>query len=122
MEIPKYLRVITEQLDTALSQLEDNFPEEVGPSAHFIPLLHARVTYLSGTLTLALDNYNGVTLANRTKRSLISGIGQLSHMLFVTAMSENVVELREKFNQLISFASAQNKLIHLNSQNRRSKT
>ncbi len=38
-------------------------------------------------------------------------------MLFETAMGEDIVELREKFNQLTSFASAQNKLIHLNFQN-----
>ncbi len=32
-------------------------------------------------------------------------------------MNEDFVDLREKFNQLNSFTSAQNKLIHLNSQN-----
>ncbi len=36
-------------------------------------------------------------------------------MLFGTAMKEDVVELREKFYQLTSLASAQNKLITLNS-------
>ncbi len=114
VEAPPYLRLITEQLDAALSQLEDNFPEEMGTSAHFLPLFHARVTYLSDMLTFALDNYNGITLANRTKCGLINDTGQLSRMLFETAMNEKL-ELREKINQLTSFASSQNKLIYLNS-------
>ncbi len=48
--------------------------------------------------------------------SFIDGIGHLSRMLFGTAMNEDVVELKEQFNPL-TFASAQTKLIHLNSQN-----
>ncbi len=63
----------------------------MGTSAHFLPLLDERVTYLNDTLTLVLDNYNGITLANRIKRGLISGNGQLSLMLFGTAMNEDVV-------------------------------
>ncbi len=85
---PTLVEVPTEQLDAALSQLEDNFPEEMGASAHFPPLLHGRVTYLNDTLKLALDNYNSITLVNRTKRGLINGTGQISRMLFGTAMNE----------------------------------
>ncbi len=117
MEVPTYLRVITKQRNAVLSQGKDNFPEEVGTSAYFFHLLHVRVTYLSDTLTLALDNHNDFTLAKSTKRGLITGIGQFSGMLFGNAINEDVVELREIFNQLNSFASARNKLIHLNSQN-----
>ncbi len=105
VEVLANLRIVTEQLNAALSQFENNFPEEVGTSA----LLNARVTYINETLTLALDNYDGINLANRAKRSPIDGIGQISRMLFGTAMNEDVVKLREKLNQLTSFASAQNK-------------
>ncbi len=49
--------------------------------------------------------------------ALRDGAGQLSSMLFGTVMNEDVLDLREKLNQLASFASAHNKLIHLNSQN-----
>ncbi len=116
MEVPTNLRLITDQLDTALSQFENNFPEEVGAYTHFLPLLHALVTYLNDTLTLALGNYNGINLPNYTKRGLVDGTGQLPHMLFGTAMNEDVMELREKFNHLTSFASAENKLIYLSSE------
>ncbi len=88
----------------------------MGTPAHFLPLLHARLTYLNDTFTFALENYNGISLANRTKRGLIDGIGQLSRTLFGNAMKEEG-EFRGKFYQLISFPSAQNKLTHLNSQN-----
>lgn len=46
LEVPTYMRVITKQLDAALSQLKDNFPEEVGRAAHFL-LLHARANYFN---------------------------------------------------------------------------
>ncbi len=36
VEVPTYLTVITEQLDAVLSQLEDNFPEEVVTSGYFL--------------------------------------------------------------------------------------
>ncbi len=98
VEVPTNLTVITKQLNDALSQLEDNFPEEVGSSADFLPLLHVRVTYLNDPLTFALENYNGITLVKRTKRGLINCIGQLFHMMFGTAMNEDLVELRKKLN------------------------
>ncbi len=79
---------------SALSQLEDNFPEV--RTSHFLPHLHTRVTYLNATIILAMDNNNGITLTNRTKRGFMNGIGQPSRMLFGTAMNEDVVELREQ--------------------------
>ncbi len=66
---------------------------------------------------LALNKYNGINLVNCTKRSRIDGIGQLTRVLFATAIDEAVVELPEKFNQLTSFANVQEKLIHINSRN-----
>ncbi len=96
-----------------LSQLEDNFPKELGTSAHFLSPSSSSLfsmTYLNDTLTLALGNYNGNILVNRIKRGLINVTGQFSCRLYGTAVNEDVVELREKFNRLTSFASARNKL------------
>ncbi len=72
-------------------------PQRANPLGHGIPII--------------MDNYN------RTKRGLIDSIGQSSWMLFGTAINKGVLELREKSNHLASFASAQNKPIHLKSQN-----
>ncbi len=38
-------------------------------------------------------------------------------MFFGTAMNEDVEELRDRYNHLVSLASAHNKAIHLNSRN-----
>ncbi len=54
---------------------------------------------------------------NRMKRGLVDGIGQLSRMLFGTAMNEDVEQLREQYNQITSVASTNNKAIHLNNRN-----
>ena len=58
------------------------------------------------TITLPLENYIGLTVTNCTKRGLIDGIGKLSQMLFGTAMNE---ELRDRYNQLMNVAKANNK-------------
>ncbi len=52
-------------------------------------------------------------LSIHTEQGLINGLGQLSRMLFGNAMNKDVVELRENFNQLASYASAQNNYINL---------
>lgn len=53
-------------------------------------------------LTHALDSYGGATLYKNTKRGLSGGIGKLSPLLFESAMNEDVIELRDNFNQLVS--------------------
>ncbi len=83
----------------------------------FFRLLRPRVEFVNETPSLALDNYRNFPLAHRPKRGLFDGIGQLSRMLFGTAMNEDVEELRDRYNHLVSLASAQNKTIILNSSN-----
>ncbi len=80
-----------------------------------LSLLRYRVTYVNHSLTDILDSYGGLTSSHRAKRGLINGLGQLSRMLFGTAMDEDIVELRQKFNSLIAYASSQSKVITLNS-------
>ena len=52
---------------------------------------------MNETVTLALDNYDGVHDSN--PKSFVDAIGQLSGTLFVTAMNEDVEKLREQNNQ-----------------------
>ena len=49
-------------------------------------------------MTLALENYKGLTVTNHTKRGLTDGIGKLSQMLFRIALNEYVVELRDRYS------------------------
>ncbi len=66
-------------------------------------------------LNITLDNYADPSFTNRTKRGLINGLGQLTRMLFGTAMDEDVEDLRERYNHLASLAANQNKAIDMNS-------
>ncbi len=66
---------------------------------------------MNETLTLAFENYHGFPLSGRQKRGFIDGIGNLSRMLFGTAMNEDVEELRDRYNHLALLASAHNKAI-----------
>ncbi len=74
-----------------------------------------RLRYLNETLNIAVDNYTDPSFSNRTKRGLINVPGQLSRMLFGTAMDEDVEDLRERHNHLASLAANQNKAINMNS-------
>ncbi len=78
-------------------------------------MMHERLRYLNETLNTALDNYTEPSFSNRTKRSLINGLGQLSNMLFGTAMDGDVQDHREKYNPLTLLAANQNKVINMNS-------
>lgn len=59
-----------------------------------LPLLHARVTYLNDSITLALENYYGLDVSTLPMPGLFHGCGHLSRMLFGTAMNEDVEELK----------------------------
>ncbi len=79
-----------------------------------VTLLHARLSCLNDTISLASDTYNG---PSRAKRGLIDGIGKLSRMLFGTAMDEDVEHLRERYNHQTSIASTNYRAIHINCPN-----
>ena len=98
MEIPGWLRDVARSLKSTLWRLKknDSFQSEV-----MLSLLHVRIQYVNDTITSALENNKGLTVTNRTKRGLIDGIGKLSQMLFGTAMNKDVVELRDRYNQLV---------------------
>ncbi len=60
--------------------------------------------YLNETLNIALDNYADPSSSNRTNRGLINGLGQLTRMLFGTAMDRDVMDRRERYYLLSSLA------------------
>ena len=104
-------------LTSTLWRLKKEFPNDSLQSGVMLSLLHVQIQYVNDTITSALENYRGLTVTNRTKRGLIDGIGKLSQMLFGTAMNEDVVELRDKYNQLVNVTKANNKAINLNCRN-----
>ncbi len=70
---------------------------------------------MNETLTLALENYHGFPLLHHHKRGFFDGLGQFSRMLFVTAVNEDVEELRDRYNHLSLLESAHKKAILFNS-------
>ncbi len=95
-------------MDSVLAQLEDRMHKFQGKLSDqtLVTLLHARLSYLNDTISLASDTYIGLNRPSRAKCGLIDGIGKLSCMLFGMAMDEDVQQLRERYNHLTSIASA----------------
>ncbi len=97
VDMPGRLRPLTDQVTELVSQLDRNAPKD-GVTRK----MHERLRYLNETLNIALDNYADPSFSNSTKRGLINGLGQLSRLLFGTAMDEDVENLRERYNHLAS--------------------
>ncbi len=118
-KIPSRLERVLEQMDSALAQLEDRRHKFQGKLSDqtLVTLLHARLSYLNDTISLASDTYIGLNGPSRAKRGLIDGIGKLSRMLFGTAMDEDVEQLRERYDHLTSIDSANYRAIHINCRN-----
>ena len=115
--IPGKLREVASQLNATLWHLEKELPERAGEPYAILSLLHARTRYVMDTVISAVEKYEGLSVTNRMKSGLIDGIGKLSRMLFGTAMNEDVEDLRDKYNQLLTIAKANNKAISLNCRN-----
>ncbi len=89
-DMPGRLRTLMDQVTDLVLQLEQNAHKD-----GVMRTMHERLRYLNETLNIALDNYADPSFSNRTKRGLINGLGQLSRMLFGTAMDEDVQDLWE---------------------------
>ncbi|MPD00937.1 hypothetical protein E2C01_096443 [Portunus trituberculatus] len=68
VEIPERLRDVARRLNAVLETLEKEFTDVSGEPTEILSLLHARVRYVNDTVTLALENYEGLSVTNRTKR------------------------------------------------------
>ncbi len=100
VDMPGRLRTLMDQATELVLQLERNAPKD-----GVTRMMHKCLLYLNETLNIDLDNYANPSFSNRTKRGLINGHGQLSRMLFGTAMDEDVQDLRERYNHLTSLAT-----------------
>ncbi len=77
-----------DQVTELVLQLERNASKD-----SITRMMHESLRYLNPTLNIALDNYADRSFSNRTQRGLINGFGQLSRMLFGTAMDADVQDL-----------------------------
>ena len=107
--VPDRLFDVTTHLSEALSQLQPVL------NLTTFRFLHARLSFLNETLSMAAADYQTFPVAPRTKRGLFNGVGYLSRMIFGTAMQEDVDVLRDRYNHLLSLAERQNRAITLHS-------
>ena len=117
VEIPERLQEVASRLNATLWHLEKELPDGAKEPNEILFLLHARVRFVTEMIDSAIENYEGLSVTNRTKRGLINGIGKISQFLFGTAMNEDVEDLKGKYNQLLSIAKSNHKAINLNCRN-----
>lgn len=115
LSVPETLLDLTAQLQEVMFRLEEDYP--VNYVQDFKTLIHARFQYLNDTITMALSSYNVEPSSNRSKRGLIDGLGELSRLVFGTAMDSDVEELRDQYTALHAIAVATDKEVRLNSRN-----
>ncbi len=83
---------------------------------NLLKLFVSRFAYVNETLQLALESYLGLEGPAREKRAWLEGSGEISRDLFGTAMQRDVDEFRDRYNQLTTLASANNRAIQINCQ------
>ncbi len=119
--IPRRLKVVAAEIDSALVQLEKEALKNLTDSSWDDPLAllkmyASRIAFVNDTLALALESYLGLEGPALEKRAWLEPIGELSNNIFGTAIQRDVDELRDRYNQLTALASADNREVQLNCQ------
>ena len=117
--IPRRLQVVAEEIDSALTQLQSEVNQNLNTTEWDDPLgllklFASRFAFVNDTIALALESYLGLEGPDREKRAWLEGVGELSRDVFGTAMQRDVDELRDKYNQLLTLATANNRAIEIN--------
>ena len=117
VDMPDRLLDLTEQLSITIKELHGHMLLDVKYTAEMRMLLKECVEDLRDTITNTLENSEELYFINRAKRGLVDGLGQLSRMLFGTALDIDVKDLQECYNNLASVAMSNNKAVQLNYRN-----
>jgi len=119
LSVPADLDVVSANLGAAVGLLRTSLKEESQSPSYLhsqmiLKLLTARVEFLHGKLNQTKHDYSLHPVHARTKRGLINALGRISQFLFGTAMDEDVQDLREHYNRLITIAATNRKVLNLN--------
>ena len=117
--IPKRLKGVLGEVNLALVQLQTEANRNINSTnwddpLSLLKLFASRLAFVNDTVALALETYIGLDGPAREKRGWIDGLGELSRDLFGTAMQKDVDELRDRYNQLLTLASSNNRAIEIN--------
>ncbi len=77
-------------------------------------LLWHRIIYLKEKVEQATTGYNLHSIHARSKRGLLNIIGSASKYLFGTATEDDIRDLREHYNHVLSYAAHNHRVINLN--------
>ncbi len=119
--IPRRLKEVSEEINSALLQLETEVNKNIHTTSwddplDLLKLFDSRFAFLNDTVALALESYLGLEGPAREKRAWLEDLGEISRDLFCTAMQKDVDELRDRYNQLTILTSANNRAIQINCQ------
>ena len=116
--VPRRLKETLKEINSLFKQMNDEANKHINTKAddpsYLLKLFASRLSYVNDSLTIALESYVGLDGPARSKRGLMNGLGELSRDLFGTAMEKDVVELRDRYNQLTTIANANNRAIRIN--------
>ncbi len=112
---------MAEEISSALVQLETEANKNINTTywddpLDFPNLFTSRFAFVNDTVALALESYLGLKGLAHEKRAWLEGLGEISRDLFGTAMQKAVDELRDRYNQLTTLVSANNRAVQINCQ------
>ena len=118
--VPTELETVSAHMTEAINQLTI----ELNPQSQFPSHLHAktilyflksRLSFLQISIDDSIHDFNKHPVHARSKMGLVDALGRASQFLFGTAMDSDVQDLRKHYTQLVSMASANRRVINLNS-------
>ena len=116
--IPSDIASVTAKLEEAVENINHALDNQAHIQTHLhaatiLSMLKARLTYLQITLLHATHDYNVHPVHARSKRGLLNALGRASQYLFGTAMDDDVQDLREHYNKVVTVAAANRKVLNL---------
>ncbi len=122
VNIPPQIQLVSDELQSAINTLQLSIAREIkAPSIPNAPvalqLLADRLTFLQTKVKRTILDYSSQHTHIRPKRGLLNVLGKASQFLFGTAMDEDVQDLKEHFNTIMSIAATNRRIINLNSKN-----
>ncbi len=122
VSIPPQIQLVGQNLKKAIQTLQLSISRESKapsiPNARVtLQLLADRLTFLQVKVNKIIIDYSSHSTQTRSKRAILNVFGKASKYLFGTALDEDVRDLREYFNVIMSLAATKRRTIKINSKN-----
>ena len=120
-EVPTGMASVTARVEEAVENIDHALDAQAHTQSYLharsiLYLLKARLSYFRVALSHATHDYTVHPVHARSKRGLLNALGRASQFLFGTAMDEDVQDLRDRYNKVVTVAAANRKVINMHSQ------